>query len=318
MLSTATVLRLTAPTRACLRVSALRHAVAARTFGAVAPDVATTTAAAAAGAKREAVERAAASSVLVGTAQPVTPSTVVPLDVERVMVHPVYTMEYLESIAPRHREPKDLTEKLAYNAIQAVRGTFDTLTGYGPNMTEAKWLLRIIYLESVAGVPGMVGGMLRHLRSLRLMRKDNGWINTLLQEAENERMHLLTFMGMQKPSPMFRAMLLATQGVFWNIFFVGYVFSPRFCHSLVGYLEEEAVKTYTHALEDVDAGRVWKDQPAPEVASSYWRLAKGATMRDLLLAVRADEASHSHVNHTLSELPADAPCPFGQETHLVP
>ncbi len=31
----------------------------------------------------------------------------------------------------------------------------------------------------------MVGGMLRHLRSLRTMSRDHGWIHTLLEEAEN-------------------------------------------------------------------------------------------------------------------------------------
>lgn len=46
---------------------------------------------------------------------------------------------------------------------------------------------RILFLESIAGVPGMVAGALRHLHSLRLMRRDGGWIHTLLEEAENER-----------------------------------------------------------------------------------------------------------------------------------
>lgn len=93
-----------------------------------------------------------------------------------------------------------------------------------------------------------VGGMLRHLRSLRLMRRDNGWINTLLEEAENERMHLLTFMEMRKNSWLFRAALIGAQGVFFNLMFTAYLLSPKYCHSLVGYLEEEAVKTYTHAI----------------------------------------------------------------------
>lgn len=47
-------------------------------------------------------------------------------------------------------------------------------------MTEEKWLTRFIFLESVAGVPGMVGGMLRHLRSLRKMKRDNGWYVSLM------------------------------------------------------------------------------------------------------------------------------------------
>lgn len=34
----------------------------------------------------------------------------------------------------------------------------------------------------------MVAGMLRHMHSLRGMKRDHGWIHTLLEEAENERM----------------------------------------------------------------------------------------------------------------------------------
>ena len=39
---------------------------------------------------------------------------------------------------------------------------------------------RIIMLETVAGVPGMVGGMTRHFHSLRRLTRDHGWIHTLL------------------------------------------------------------------------------------------------------------------------------------------
>ena len=57
----------------------------------------------------------------------------------------------------------------------------------------------------------MVGGMLRHMRSLRSMRRDNGWIHTLLEEAENERMHLLTFLQLRQPGLLFRGMVLLSQ-----------------------------------------------------------------------------------------------------------
>lgn len=62
-----------------------------------------------------------------------------------------------------------------------------------------------------AGVPGMVGGMLRHMRSLRTMKRDHGWIHTLLEEAENERMHLLTFLQLREPGPLMRLMVLFGQ-----------------------------------------------------------------------------------------------------------
>ena len=36
--------------------------------------------------------------------------------------------------------------------------------------------------------------------------------------------------------------------VLFNAFFVAYLASPKLAHSLVGYIEEEAVKTYTHGV----------------------------------------------------------------------
>jgi len=84
-------------------------------------------------------------------------------------------------------------------------------------MTEKDWMMRIIFLETVAGVPGMVGGMLRHLRSLRKMEKEGRWIETLLEEAENERMHLMTFMAIKKPGFFTRLMIVGAQGVFSRI-----------------------------------------------------------------------------------------------------
>ena len=84
-------------------------------------------------------------------------------------------------------------------------------------------MLRIIFLETVAGVPGMVGGMIRHLRSLRKLEKEGRWIQTLLEEAENERMHLMTFMAIKKPGPVTRFMIFGAQGIFCNAFFFAYL-----------------------------------------------------------------------------------------------
>ena len=86
------------------------------------------------------------------------------------------------------------------------------------------------------------------MMSLRTLKRDHGWIHTLLEEAENERMHLLTFLKLREPGIAFRLAVLGAQGVFFNAFFLSYLISPRTCHRFVGYLEEEAVRTYTHAL----------------------------------------------------------------------
>ncbi|GAX79522.1 hypothetical protein CEUSTIGMA_g6963.t1 [Chlamydomonas eustigma] len=223
-----------------------------------------------------------------------------------------YSPEYAESIKPQHKPPKAIHERIAYYAIQTVRWCFDKATGYSHHkpQTEEQWLRRVIFLETVAGVPGMCAGMLRHLMSLRTMNKDHGWIHTLLEEAENERMHLLTFLEIRKPGLLFRGMVILAQGIFFNLYFIAYIISPKLCHSLVGYLEEEAVRTYTHMLNDIEKGYVWKDRLAPAIGINYWKLAPEATMRDLILAVRADEACHSKVNHVFSELKPHEDNPF--------
>ena len=155
---------------------------------------------------------------------------------------------------------------------------------------------RAVVLETVAGVPGMVGGSLQHLRALRRMETDHGWIHTLLDEAENERMHLMTFIQVTRPSQFERLLILVTQGIFYNFFFLLYLISPKTAHRVVGYLEEEAVHSYTEYLVGVDDG-TYANVAAPGIAIDYWKLAPDARLREVIVAVRADEAGHRDVNH---------------------
>ena len=155
---------------------------------------------------------------------------------------------------------------------------------------------RAVVLETVAAVPGMVGGALVHLKSLRSMKGDDGWIHTLLDEAENERMHLMTFIHIAKPSRLERSMVMLTQGVFYNLFFLLYLVSARTAHRLVGYFEEEAVYSYTEYLAGIDSGK-YENVAAPQIAIDYWKLAPDARLRDVILVIRDDEAGHRDVNH---------------------
>ena len=76
---------------------------------------------------------------------------------------------------------------------------------------------------------------------------------------------------MSEPGWFMRFMVLASQGVFFNLFFIAYVLSPRTCHRFVGYLEEEAVLTYTREIADIDAGKLpmWSKMEAPDIAVQY-------------------------------------------------
>ncbi|EPT05245.1 hypothetical protein FOMPIDRAFT_1139333 [Fomitopsis schrenkii] len=249
-----------------------------------------------------------------------------------VLFHPVYTPDELRSVDILHREANTFSDKVAHTFVRILRWGFDIVSGYKhkplpPNyrsmsleelkkggyvMDERHWLRRILFLESIAGVPGMVAATLRHLRSLRLLRRDSGWIHTLLEEAENERMHLMTFLALRKPGLFFRAMLIGAQGVFYNTFFLCYMLSPRTCHRFVGHLEEEAVITYTRCIEEMEAGRLpeWENLPAPEIAKDYWRLQPSAKLLDVIYAVRSDESTHRFVNHSLANLKSNDINPF--------
>ena len=156
---------------------------------------------------------------------------------------------------------------------------------------------RAVVLETVAGVPGMVAGMWIHLKSLRQMKTGYGpIIRELLAEAENERMHLMFFIEIAKPNWVERAMILCAQAVFWNYYFVFYVFFPKTAHKMVHYFEEEAVSSYTSYLQLIESGQI-EDIPAPQLAIDYYEaLEPGAKLSDMIRCVRADEQKHANAN----------------------
>ncbi|RNJ63537.1 MAG: oxidase [Porphyrobacter sp. IPPAS B-1204] len=188
-----------------------------------------------------------------------------------------------------HVAPQGASDKVAFAFVKLLRFCADRFFAkrYGH---------RAVVLETVAAVPGMVGGLWQHLTALRKMRDDDGWIRTLLDEAENERMHLMTFIEIAQPNRFERALIVAVQLVFYNFYFFLYLFAPRTAHRVVAYFEEEAVYSYTQYLAEVDAGR-HENIPAPKIAIDYWQLPANARLRDVIIAVRADEAEHRDVNH---------------------
>ena len=194
-----------------------------------------------------------------------------------------------------HRKPENLSDHVALAITLTLRFFADTFF-------KKRYGHRAVVLETVAGVPGMVAGMWQHLRSLRGMKNDSrGWIKTLLEEAENERMHLMIFIEIAKPNAFERHLILFAQAVFWNFYFVLYVFFPKIAHRMVGYFEEQAVISYTQYLEEIDSGLI-ENTPAPNTAVEYYGLPTDATLRDVGIRVREDEEGHRDENHGMADL----------------
>ena len=198
-----------------------------------------------------------------------------------------------------HHEPAGLSDRFALGFTKMLRFCADTFFAkrYGH---------RAIVLETVAAVPGMVGATVNHLTALRRMQDDDGWVRTLMEEAENERMNLMTFVQIAQPNGFERLVVIGVQWVFYVGFFLLYLVSSRTAHRVVGYFEEEAVVSYSLYLKEIDEGRS-PNVPAPDIAKRYWKLPDDATLRDVVLVVRADEAHHRDVNHGLASRLAGMP-----------
>ena len=191
-----------------------------------------------------------------------------------------------------HHEAESFSDYFALVCTKFLRVFADTFFA-------GRYGHRAVVLETVAGVPGMVGGTLQHLKSLRRIENDQGWIKTLLEEAENERMHLMTFIEIAKSNSFERLLIILAQGIFYNLFFLLYLISSKTAHRLVGYFEEEAVYSYTEYLQGIQEGK-YENIPAPQIAIDYWHLKKDARLSDVVIAVREDEMNHRDVNHYFS------------------
>ncbi|MDP4725019.1 MAG: alternative oxidase [Alphaproteobacteria bacterium] len=202
-------------------------------------------------------------------------------------------MDSLENNLITHRPPSCIADYIAYGFVKSLRFFADLFFAkrYGN---------RAVVLETVAGVPGMVGGMFQHLKSLRSCKDDQGWIKELLDEAENERMHLMTFIQIAQPNWFERFLIIFVQVWFFAAYFILYIVSSKTAHRIVGYLEEEAVISYTQYLKEIDDKRI-ENVAAPEVAITYWKLPKNACLREVVLAARDDEIHHRDRNHSFAD-----------------
>jgi len=193
-----------------------------------------------------------------------------------------------------HLAPKTFSDRVAL-------WTVGVLEQFMHLFFRTKYDHHAVTLETVAAVPGFVAGMHRHMRSLRRMKRDHGWIDNLLEESTNERMHLLIWMQHTKPTAIERLFVLFAQGAYVSFYSLMYVLSPMTAHRAVGYLEESAFRAYTDYLEAVDKGAIKNAVlPANSIGKKFYRLGDEATLRDLILHVRADEAFHAVYNHGLS------------------
>ena len=202
-------------------------------------------------------------------------------------------MKVMENLN-RHHKPQNLSDKIAFAFTKFLRFLADTFF-------KKKYGHIAVVLETVAAVPGMVAGMLLHLKSLRKMQDDKGWIKILLDEAANERMHLMTFIKIARPTFIERMIIMIAQFIFILMYLFIYLISQRTAHRIVGYFEEEAVISYTEYLKEIEEGKI-ENIKAPEIAINYWNLPLNSKLKDVVKVIRDDEAGHRDVNHSFANI----------------
>jgi hypothetical protein len=215
--------------------------------------------------------------------------------------------------------PVTLSDKVVSTFMKTLYHSFNFITGYkaeNPSPKSIEW--RLIILESFAGVPGMLAASFRHFYSLRTLKRDHGSIYTFLEEAENERMHLLVCLKMFNASPVTKALCVTAQLSMTPVLMMTYMIKPAAMHRFVGYLEETAVETYANIVEHCETdgtklNEAWSTLDAPSIGKVYWNLEDDATWVTCLKHMLADEAHHRDVNHTFATLPEGSDNPFIQE-----
>ena len=194
----------------------------------------------------------------------------------------------------KHYKPKNLSDHVAFGFTKFLRFLADAFF-------RKKYGHRAVVLETVAAVPGMVAGMLLHLKSLRKMEDDKGWIKILLDEAANERMHLMTFIKIAQPTFIERMIIMIAQFIFIIMYLFIYLISQKTAHRIVGYFEEEAVISYSEYLKEIEDGKI-ENIKAPEIAINYWNLPLNSRLKDVVRVIRDDEAGHRDVNHSFADI----------------
>jgi len=232
----------------------------------------------------------------------------------------IWSKEELDAALATYNDkhvPVTISDKIMHTIMYyGLYHPFNFITGYthkDPTPESLVW--RLIVLESFAGVPGFVAAGMRHFRSLRVLQRDYGWIHTLLEEAENERMHLLVCLRMFEASFITRTMCIAAQLAMTPFLMGVYMVNPKAGHRFVGYLEQTACSTYHNVITHIETPgtklhAAWAHLPAPDIAKGYWKLADDARWVDALKCIYADETHHRDVNHTFATMQSDDPNPF--------
>ncbi|KAI3438922.1 hypothetical protein D9Q98_001336 [Chlorella vulgaris] len=242
------------------------------------------------------------------------------IDVETFLSeHQVYTPAYLESVQALHRVPKKAHEYIAWYLHVMARTIIGLLTGtwgMGSGVSERAMGRRILMFTSVGTAGALAGVVANHIRCILWNVNDNGWVRTAAANAECVRMHSGIMAGItwrpRRPPLLARLFHIALQvTTFFQLLVLSFLL-PSVALAYDAYRAEEQVFNYSQAIDLIDSGRFshWRSMQPSALASSYYGLQDGCSLRNVLLRMRADEASMHYIQSVLADLPVLSTNPF--------
>ncbi|GAB4817173.1 hypothetical protein N2152v2_004219 [Parachlorella kessleri] len=229
----------------------------------------------------------------------------------------VHPPGYLSSLSPIHTSPRTVPEQLAYAWLLVVRVfvwavcTPKAWSGAGGKggarrgPSEASLARRLMLFSSDAQATAMSGMIMNHFRVYLTGRSDNGWIHALAMEVECGRAQWLIWQEAIQSSFLSRFLDLLVLGNLLSQCLIVYLLGPSVVHAYQVYRAEDVIWWQTYILKLLDtpgALPAWEGSRAPKAATAYYSLEEGASLRDALLRMRADEVSIRHINLQLMKL----------------
>ncbi|CAL5228153.1 g11233 [Coccomyxa viridis] len=220
---------------------------------------------------------------------------------------PYYPDAYLESkhckIFAHWRTPKGLAEWTGFLAAQlynAGTAVVAHVPAWLPGVSmqrETVWLRRLVLLESIAPVLGSTAAMAAYAKALWSLQQDARYLQAFQQESDNARAHLVALLSVS-PSAAQKLLVLLNQVLLAPPYALAFALAPRVCHAFVSTLSGLTGEALSDALVDLDAGKApaWDVQSLPAPVLAYWGLPEGASMRSVLLVMRADVNARMIIN----------------------
>ena len=158
----------------------------------------------------------------------------------------------------------------------------------------------LLFLETFARSSSAAASQWIHLKCLQKVKYDRDWIKILTNQAENERIHLITIIEIIQPKLFVRLLIIFGQITYQILYLFLYIIFPRTAHRFIGYSREESARDYNNYLEHLE-NDVSLNINASQISIKHWNLDSKAKLIDVVKLISKDKMNHATINHKVAD-----------------